>query len=176
MKTGLIKVTLGFFAALPFIVTSCLMSDSEDFPDFNEQLQKDLLAIDNYLAANNIVAQQDPEGLVRYVIHIDSIGGKKPNIDSCLTVNYQGKLLDTGTEFDKGDSVSFRLNSVIDGWKIGIPLLNEGDSATLYIPSGLAYGYIGVEPEIPKNANLFFHVGIEKVGTTYNGAAGGSCD
>jgi len=176
MKTGLIKVTLGFFAVLPFVVTSCLMGDSEDFPDFNAQLQKDLETIDNYLAANNIDARQDPDGLIRYEIHIDSTGGKKPNIDSCLTTNYQGKLLDTGAEFDKGINISFPLNGVIDGWKIGMPLLHEGDSVTLYIPSGLGYGFVGIEPEIPKNANLMFHVGIKKVGTNYKAAGGGSCD
>ena len=72
-----------------------------------------------------------------------------------------------GSEFDSGKNISFPLTSVIDGWKIGIPLLDVGDSATLYIPSGLAYGYYGYPPEIPGNANLIFNVGLTKVGTTY---------
>ena len=177
MKRGLIRVTIGFLAVLPFVVASCMMNETEDFPDFNEQLQKDLATIDNYLAANNIVAQKDANGFLRYVIHIDSVGGKKPSIDSCVTANYQGKLLDTGVEFDNGTNISFPLNGVIDGWKIGIPLLNEGDSATLFIPSGLGYGYYGIKPDIPKNANLVFHVAVKKVGTTYRSQNGvGSCN
>ena len=152
---------------LPYLLTSCMMNDTEDFPDFNEQLKSDLAIIDNYLVANNIIAQKDPDGFVRYVIHRDSVNGSKPTIDSCVTATYVGKLLSNGQQFDKGEAISFPLNGVIDGWKIGIPLLNEGDSATIYIPSGLAYGYYGYAPDIPANANLVFNVALKKVGQTY---------
>lgn len=162
-----VRVMMGMAVVLPLIVTSCMKDDTEDFPDFDEQLQSDLAVIDNYLVANNIVAQKDPDGFVRYVIHRDSVNGTKPTIDSCVTATYAGKLLSSGQKFDEGVSVSFPLNGVIDGWKIGIPLLNEGDSATLYIPSGLAYGYYGYAPDIPSNANLIFNVALKKVGSTY---------
>ncbi|MEX2234725.1 MAG: FKBP-type peptidyl-prolyl cis-trans isomerase [Cyclobacteriaceae bacterium] len=165
MKKSLLKVPIGFLAALPFIVASCMISDKEDFPDFNEQLAKDIAAIDSYLAANNITAIEDASG-IRYVILIDSIGGKKPTIDSCVTANYQGLLISDEQEFDSGENVSFPLNGVIHGWRIGIPLLNVGDSATLYIPSGYAYGPVGIG-DVPGNANLIFNVGLTKVGTTY---------
>jgi FKBP-type peptidyl-prolyl cis-trans isomerase FkpA len=164
MRRGLIKFTIGILAVLPFVFASCVDSESE-IPDFNEQLKKDISAIDSYLAANNITAVQHNSGL-RYVIH-RSGAGDQPTIDSCVTSNYSGKLLVSEQEFDKGSKISFPLHQVIDGWKIGIPLLHEGDSATLYIPSGLAYGYYGFPPEIPSNANLIFHVAINKVGSTY---------
>ena len=177
MKRGLIKVTIGFFGMLPLVVASCMMSETEDIPDFNEQLQKDLAAIDSYLASNNITAQQDPDGFIRYVVHRDSIGGKAPTVDSCVTANYQGKLMSDGQQFDKGENISFPLNGVIYGWRIGIPLLSVGDSATLYVPSGLGYGFAGIEPDIPANANLIFHVGVTKVGTTYRVSDGvSSCN
>jgi FKBP-type peptidyl-prolyl cis-trans isomerase FkpA len=165
MKTDLRKVTIGFLAVLSLIVASCMMNDNEDIPSFEEQLQKDIQAIDSYLAGNNITAIEDVSG-IRYVIHRDSTGDK-PTVDSCVTSNYQGKLLTNEQEFDHGTNVSFPLNGVIHGWKIGIPLLSEGDSATLYIPSVLGYGYYGYPPEIPSNANLIFHVAITKVGSTY---------
>lgn len=165
MKNGL-KAVVGFFSVLPFIIGSCMMKDTEDFPDFNEQMAKDIAAIDSYLASKGLVAMQDNSG-IRYIIHEDSVGGKKPTIDSCVTANYVGKLLSNEQKFDEGEMVSFPLNGVIDGWKIGIPLLNVGDSATLYIPSGLGYGFYGYPPEIPANAILIFHVGVEKVGSTY---------
>jgi FKBP-type peptidyl-prolyl cis-trans isomerase FkpA len=167
MKTRLIKVIAGVVTILSLAITSCMMNDNEDFPDFNEQLQRDLQTIDNYLAGNNIQASQDVDGLIRYVIHRDSLNGSKATIDSCAVANYQGLLLSNGQEFDKGTNFAFPVSGVIDGWKIGIPLLNEGDSATLYIPSGLAYGFYGFEPEIPANANLVFHVAVKKVGKTY---------
>jgi FKBP-type peptidyl-prolyl cis-trans isomerase FkpA len=175
MEKRLIKVITGILSIVPFVVTSCMMSDGEDVPDFREQLQKDLNTIDDYLAANGIVADQDIDGLIRYVVHHDSTGNMKATIDSCATANYSGKFLIDGREFDKGTGFSFPLNGVIDGWKIGIPLLTVGDSATLYIPSGLAYGYYGFKPEIPSNANLVFHVGLKKVGTTYK-PSDRSCD
>lgn len=169
MKMKFVNVIKGGLAVLPFVLASCMMNESDDFPDFNEQLQSDVAAIDNYLTANNIDAIEDVSG-IRYVLHFDSVGGTKPTIDSCVTASYSGRLLSTGAEFDKGTNISFPLGGVIDGWKIGIPLLNEGDSATLYIPSGLAYGYHGYPPEIPSNANLVFHVAVKKVGSTYKTA------
>jgi FKBP-type peptidyl-prolyl cis-trans isomerase FkpA len=174
MKNRVVKITIGLLALVPFIWGSCMMKESDDIPDFNEQLKKDLETIDGYLAANNIQAQQDPEGFIRYVVYRDS-SGTKPTIDSCVTANYSGKLLSNGVEFDKGDNISFPLSSVIDGWKIGIPLMNVGDSITLYIPSGLAYGFYGYPPEIPGNANLVFNVGLTKVGTDYS-QSNRSCD
>lgn len=166
MRRGLIKFTKGLLAILPFIITSCMINSDANIPDFNQQLQKDIAAIDSYLATNNITALKDNSGL-RYRI-IKSGTGNQPTIDSCVTSNYQGMLLSSGQQFDKGTNISFPLVGVIDGWKIGIPLLHEGDSATLYIPSGLGYGHYGYPPDIPGNANLIFHVAIKKVGKTYN--------
>ena len=174
MKRGIIRIIAGFLAVVPFIVSSCMMNDTEDIPDFSQQLQKDLAEIDAYLASRNITAQQDADGLFRYVVHRDSAGAS-PTIESCVTVNYSGLLLADGTGFDEGTGISFPLNSVITGWKLALPLLNKGDSATLYIPSGLAYGYYGYPPEIPSNANLIFKVAITKVGSTYN-TSSRSCD
>jgi peptidylprolyl isomerase/FKBP-type peptidyl-prolyl cis-trans isomerase FkpA/FKBP-type peptidyl-prolyl cis-trans isomerase FklB len=166
MKIGFRKVIVGFLFTLPLIVASCMMDDNGDIPDFNEQLQKDIQAIDEYLATKGLTAIADVSG-IRYIIHEDSVGGKKPTIDSCVTANYQAKLLNE-QEFDKGTGISFPLRGVIDGWKYGIPLLNVGDSATLYIPSGLGYGHLGYpEGGIPRNANLIFHVAVKKVGSTY---------
>lgn len=164
MRLRFVKITLGL-ALVSLIVASCMMDKENEIPDFNQQLQKDIAAIDSYLASKNITAAQHNSGL-RYVVH-ESTGGEMPSIDSCVTADYQGIVMSTGQEFDKGTNVSFPLNSVIDGWKIGIPLLQEGDSASLYIPSGLAYGYYGIPPEIPSNANLIFHVTLKKVGSIY---------
>lgn len=175
MITGSKRV-VGFLAVLTFIAASC-MNEMEDIPDFNEQLQKDIALIDAYLDANATGTVVEHNSGIRYVIHEDSVNGIKPTIDSCVTANYVGKLMSTGQVFDDGTGISFPLSGVIDGWKIGIPLLNEGDSATIYIPSGYAYGYYGYPPEIPSNANLIFHVSVENVGSTYTTTNNtGSCN
>lgn len=176
MKTRLIRVVIGILSVLPFVVMSCMMNDGEDIPNFNEQLQKDLDIIDTYLTNNQIDAEQDVDGLIRYVVHRDSTTTPKPKIDSCAVVNYAGFLLSNGQKFDEGKNFAFPIGGVIDGWKIGIPLMNVGDSITLYIPSGLAYGYYGFKPDIPSNANLIFHVGLKDIGQTYKSSGGGSCD
>ena len=165
MKTRL-RTFVVFFVVLPFMIGACMMNDSEDFPDPQEQMATDIAKIDSYLASKNITAVQHSTG-IRYVIHHDEAGDNKPTIDSCVTANYVGKLLSTEQKFDEGKNVSFPLNAVIDGWRIGVPLLSVGDSATFYIPSGLGYGYYGFPPEIPGNAILIFHVGLTKVGKTY---------
>jgi FKBP-type peptidyl-prolyl cis-trans isomerase len=147
-------------------------SGTEDYPNFWEQLEKDLQAIDDYLAQNNIQGvQKDADGLIRYVVHRDSVGTGKPTIDSCATVNYAGFLMANGSKFDDGNNFSFPVAGVIDGWKIGIPLLDLGDSVTFYIPSGLGYGYAGYEPDIPRNANLIFRVALKDIGKTYNSSS-----
>lgn len=169
------KVVALLALMMPFAVTSCLNDDSEDYPNFTEQLQKDLQAIDDYLDTNNIIAEMDDDGFIRYVVHRDSTTTPKPTIDSCATVNYAGYLLDSGQKFDEGNNFSFPIKGVIDGWRIGIPLLNVGDSVTFYIPSGLGYGYGGFPPEIPSNANLVFRVGLVSIGSVYNSGSR-SCD
>jgi FKBP-type peptidyl-prolyl cis-trans isomerase len=165
MKTGS-RVVTGFLIVLSLIMISCFEGD--DIPDFNEQLQKDIAAIDSHLSANNISDVIVDNSGIRYVIHRRTTG-KRATIDSCATVNYKGLLM-TGEKFDEGANFSFPVRGVIEGWRIGISLLHEGDSVTFYIPSVYAYGYEGMPPEIPRNANLIFHVGLTNVGTTYRGS------
>ncbi|MBR7102869.1 MAG: FKBP-type peptidyl-prolyl cis-trans isomerase, partial [Tidjanibacter sp.] len=53
----------------------------------------------------------------------------KPSIEDVVRVTYEGKLKD-GTIFDssyqRGDTVEFPLNGVIDGWGEGLQLVGEG--------------------------------------------------
>lgn len=92
--------------------------------------------------------------------------GKQPTASSVVTVHYTGKLLD-GKVFDssveRGEPIEFPLNQVIPGWTEGLQLMKEGGKATLYIPSGLAYGEQGVPGTIPANSTLVFDVELIKV-------------
>lgn len=125
-----------------------------------EQLAKDTVAIDSFLAEKNIVAEKLPSG-IRYVIHKPGTGPlAQPG--QAVSVDYAGYLLD-GTYFDtsikttaeeKGlfdarrdaqdgyrpYEVVIDQSAVIQGWHHALKLLNKGAEGTFYIPSGLAYG------------------------------------
>jgi FKBP-type peptidyl-prolyl cis-trans isomerase FkpA len=117
---------------------------------------KDTKDINQYLSDSKITALQDTSGL-QYILHNNS-GGEKPTADDCVEVKYKGRFLKDGVVFDQSEKVSFPLNGVIPGWKLGIPMLAKGDSGTFYIPSKLAYGQQGYPGAIPPDAILIFNV------------------
>jgi FKBP-type peptidyl-prolyl cis-trans isomerase FkpA len=119
-------------------------------------LTRDNKNINKYVIDNHLVTQTDTTGL-QYILHSNG-GGQKPEIEDCVEVKYTGKFLKTGRVFDQSDRIAFPLNGVIAGWKFGIPLLGKGDSATLFIPSRLAYGPQGYPGAIPPDAVLMFNV------------------
>ena len=147
---------------LGLLIFSILFSSSCD--EEGTQLERDIAIIDNYLAENNIDAQQHSSGL-RYKI-IKKGSGLTPNPTDNIEISYTGKLLSDGTVFDAtpaGETVTFPLNRLIEGWKIGIPLIEEGGEIDLYIPSSLGYGEHGSPGTIPPNANLIFNVKLVRV-------------
>ncbi len=131
-------------------------------------LGEDIETIKKYLADSNVTALQDTSGLL-YVIH-SSGSGEKPTVDDCVEVKYEGRFLKTGEVFDKAERISFPLNGVIAGWKLGIPMLGKGDSGTFYIPSKLAYGAQGYPGAIPPDAILIFDVTLLEVNDEFDQA------
>jgi FKBP-type peptidyl-prolyl cis-trans isomerase len=122
--------------------------------------ERDEKMITKYLAENKLTATRDTSG-IHYVLHSQS-GGPKPSMDNCVEVNYIGKFLVNGLPFDQNPKMAFKLNEVIQGWALAIPLLAKGDSGTFFIPSKLAYGPRGCCPQapgaIPRDAVLMFDV------------------
>ncbi len=87
----------------------------------------------------------------------------KPGQLSQVYVRYKGTFLD-GTVFDSQTNpglTGFQLSSLIEGWKIGIPLIGKGGKIKLIIPSALAYGCQGESrgavPILP-NTPLYFEI------------------
>lgn len=128
-----------------------------------DQLQLDIEAIENYLTENNIEAQVHESGL-RYVIN-EPGDGKTATLCDQITISYEGRLLSDGSVFDDSDgkNVAFPLDRLITGWQVGIPLIEEGGSITLYVPSSYGYGSRGAGDDIPPHANLIFEVSLVKV-------------
>ncbi|MDR1444984.1 MAG: FKBP-type peptidyl-prolyl cis-trans isomerase [Treponema sp.] len=93
-------------------------------------------------------------------------GGKQPNYQSVVRVNYEGTLVD-GTVFDssysRGEPEEIPLNAVIPGWSEGLCLMGVGDVYTLYIPSQLAYGRDGTGQIIPPYTPLIFKVELLEI-------------
>jgi FKBP-type peptidyl-prolyl cis-trans isomerase len=85
-----------------------------------------------------------------------------------ITVNYVGTLED-GTVFDssieRGQPFPFTvgMNSVIQGWEIGVLGMKVGETRKLTIPPQLAYGERGVSGVIPPNSSLIFEISLLKI-------------
>jgi len=137
---------------------------------YEEQLKKDITTIDKYLEKNAIEnVTEDISGL-RLVIH-QAGSGLFPVPTSKLTVKYVGTLLN-GSVFDESNLNSSGLpqpfqtplSGLIEGWQIAFyKYIAKGGKATLYVPSGLAYGRNAVGG-VPANSNLIFE--IELIGFT----------
>lgn len=114
--------------------------------------------------------QVTPDGLY-YKITKTNPSGVSPSAGDNVSVHYAGKLID-GTEFDnsfkRGEPIDIPIGvgRVIKGWDEGIMLLKEGETATLLIPSNMAYGERGAGGVIPPNAWLIFDVELVKVNKT----------
>ncbi|MCF6353270.1 MAG: FKBP-type peptidyl-prolyl cis-trans isomerase [Cyclobacteriaceae bacterium] len=172
MKNSITLVLL--LVAISF---SCKKDQEVPALPFNEQLAIDLQIIDTYIEENNIKdvlkdcktgdvnTPPNCNGDVRFQQH-------EEGNDSALYINlldipflasYKGRLLDTGVEFDANDSATFTLRRVVVGWEVVLLDSKEGDSLTLYIPSGYGYGPAGSGGNIPSNANLIFDIKILQV-------------
>ena len=54
---------------------------------------------------------------------------------------------------------SYKLNQLIVGWQLVIPLVPSGSKITAYIPSGYGYGVNGgANGKVPSNAILIFDI------------------
>jgi FKBP-type peptidyl-prolyl cis-trans isomerase len=126
------------------------------------QFQVDTAAIKNYLEEKSIDnATEHPSG---FWYTVDAVGtGIAPRTYDGVTFQFKGLILSNASIFDEGTVSNQTVFSLIDGLKIGIPLLEEGGSATFYIPSGLGYGPQGSTGVIPPNANLIFEVKLNSV-------------
>lgn len=127
--------------------------------------------IQDYLKSNNITTAQKTQSGVYY--NITKRGnGATPAAGDSVSMNYTGMLLN-GQKFDSNVDPQFQhvmpfwftlgVGQVIPGWDEGIAQLPKGTKATLYIPSGMAYGSQDRSPQIPANSVLVFDVEVVDV-------------
>lgn len=174
-----IFISVGLLAGLTLVLGSCL--DTDNVSPY-QQMQEDIAKIDAYLTNNppidptDIVVKDAYSGIRMIITEqpvnvIDSIAPTQRNI---LQVDYVGKLFSNGAliPFETGEDFVFTMTTddaggtdVIEGWKFALSLMTAGTRATVFIPSGMAYGPSG-KGSIPKNAILVFELYLEIVDTT----------
>ncbi|MBS0432231.1 MAG: FKBP-type peptidyl-prolyl cis-trans isomerase [Proteobacteria bacterium] len=101
-----------------------------------------------------------PSG-VQYKVLDDGGGDKNPTVDSEVTLQFRGALLD-GTVFDntydRGQPVTFPVDQMIRGWQQVVTRMHVGDHWQVFIPPQMAYGERGQPPRIGPNEGLVFDI------------------
>jgi FKBP-type peptidyl-prolyl cis-trans isomerase FklB len=192
-----IRITGAGLFALAMIFSSCVSTPDYTPPDYDaaltqflEGVDKAKLASDKAIIDDSLHAKWgfndvlvDPKGGVRYRI-LNPGAGEKPVLTSSVLFKYKGMLFKdvsvkdgmlTGKTFGENQSPGSNdyspVYGLIAGMQTVLPLLPEGTTVQLFIPSGLGYGSAGVtnsttgEYIIPKDANLVFEVTMVDVYT-----------
>ena len=103
------------------------------------EVDKELKAMEQYLAAKNIHAQKTGMGV--YVDIKQQGDGPMADSGKVVTVKYTGRKLETDSVF-QSNTYTFVLGKgqVIPGWDQGLRVFKKGGKGTIYIPGFLAYG------------------------------------
>ena len=140
------------------LLNSCSKSDTgcQPVPVASEKSQ--LIA---YCTANGITYTEHSSGLLYEIITPGT--GAAPTTASTVSVVYTGKRFDN-TVFDAtANPYTNILSNLIDGWKVGLPLIKKGGRIKLIIPSAMAYSCTGSGSSIPPNSPLFFDITLSDV-------------
>ncbi len=158
----MMKTTNKLFLIVLLGTIVSLAACKDDELSSSEQLAVDIKKIEAHIADNNIQGVEKTESGLHYVI-TEFGGGGNAKAGQGVVTRYHGTLLD-GTIFDssidRDETFDFVLGQgrVIKGWDEGFALLNKGAKASLYIPSGLAYGTQAWSAVIKANSVLVFDV------------------
>jgi FKBP-type peptidyl-prolyl cis-trans isomerase FkpA len=115
-----------------------------------------------YLTAKGISAT-NINGMF-YAINSPGVG-TSPNLCSSIGLTYKGSFINgisDGAGFDSsraGTISTFRLDELIKGWQLVLPLVKTNGAVTLYIPPSLGYGAQASGP-IPANSYLKFTLSL----------------
>jgi len=142
-------------SSLDITVRALDISKLVDYEDFT---------IRKYLESNSLTGFTKTSTGLYY--KIGQLGTGSPiTTDSTIVANYTGKLLN-GVIFDRavaGSEATFKLNSLVKGWRQGVPLIKQGGSIRLIVPSTLGYGLDGSSPSIPAFSALDFDITVTDV-------------
>lgn len=151
------KKSLFVLCALVLISLSCGKSnDTSGCTPATVASEKSVMVA--FCSTNSIAYTEHPSGLLYEIVNPGT--GAVITASSNVSAVYTGKFM-TGVTFEAtATAVSFPLSGVIEGWKIGIPLIRTGGRIKMVIPSALAYSCVG-RGSIPSNSPLFFDVTVQ---------------
>ena len=151
---------LGLLLAFSFVLNSCGKTDTSGCQPASIASEKNTMVA--YCTSSSITYTEHSSGLLYQIID-PGTGTVTPTTASTVSVVYTGKLFN-GTVFDAAaNPYTNTLSNLIDGWKIGIPLIKKGGRIKLIIPSALAYSCTGSGNSIPPNTPLYFDVTLTDV-------------
>ena len=140
---------------LGIVVFGCKKDDEPKLSP-EEQFAKDIEIIEDYLAAEGLVAEKSASGL-HYII-LEQGTGDFPSPGDTVEVKYKGYLTD-GRVFDQtrpATTLIHPLDQFIEGWTEGLQYLrSKGGKGMFFIPSALGYGQ-NATGSIPANSVLIF--------------------
>lgn len=127
--------------------------------------EQEMNLLKDYLQRASIKVEPTESGLY-FVSNVEGTG-KQPKKGDYVSVHYTGAFISGkpfSNSYEENKPMEFRLGirEVIEGWDEGIALMKEGGSATLIIPSKLAYGKEGYGP-VPPNSTLVFEIELLSV-------------
>lgn len=142
------------------IFAACKKKDNPPPYDPVQQAIIDEQLIQEYITKNSITGmlKDDASGL-HYKILQHGTPGDTIALDDRMNITYVGTLLN-GTQFDAGEKTTlgdYRLENLIDGWKIGLRKISKGGKVQLLVPSGLGYKNANMG-SIPPNSVLVFEI------------------
>ncbi len=160
-----------FYLKIDSIVTKKVLAERKAAEDMilADKQKNEFKLIEDYIKTTGKVFTKTSTGL--YYVITKTTTGAKANKGDKVSAIYTGKLLD-GKVFDSnkssGQPFEFTLGAhmVIAGWDEIFGILNEGENATIVMPSSLGYGAQGAGGSIGPYSPLIFDVEFVKANRT----------
>lgn len=148
-----------FLTLIVLFSNSCTKEDSGCVQNPISAEKADMI---KFCTDNGITYTEHSSGLLYQIITPGT--AITPNQDSKVFMYYTGRLMN-GTTFETQSDptkTGWILKQLIEGWRIGLPLIQKGGRIKLVIPSALAYGCTGAG-SIPANSPLYFDITLTEV-------------
>ena len=128
--------------------------------------RENLIQAEKFLVSNlNNTSVVEIEAGLQYIVLESSESSRVPNLDSTITADFHGTLIDGSvfwSSIDNGEPLTIVLSQLIPGCQKAISMMSEGDSWRVFIHPNLAYGEEG-RPGIPSNSALTFDITLHAV-------------
>lgn len=154
------KKTL-FVSVVAALVLSSGISCVKNAVCKDKTVQSEQGTITTYASSHGITATAHSSGMYYQIINPGS--GPTPGAGSKIWVKYTGRLMNDQIFDQQTTAVGpLGLTGLIQGWQIGLPLIQKGGTIRLIIPSSLGYGCNGFGT-VPGNSVLYFEIELTDV-------------